>query len=62
VCNFTGCCGSILDRIKGDLSMSVVRKHMRPTLCSLVEQMLSGWLVATRHLSWNLAHARISNS
>jgi hypothetical protein len=55
----------IIDPVTGYLKMSSVFKHMKVRLsivCSLAEQMLSGWLVLTRHSSRNLAHARISNS
>jgi hypothetical protein len=44
--------------------MSSVRKHMKACclLFTFVKQMLSRWLVATRHSSRNLAHACISNT
>jgi hypothetical protein len=56
----------VLDRATYGLRMSSVRKYMKAyllsVLCSLVEQMLSGWPVASRHLSRKLAYARISIS
>jgi hypothetical protein len=42
-----------------------IRTHesLLSVVCSVVvEKMLSGWLVAMRHLPRNLAHARISHS
>jgi hypothetical protein len=56
-------CDSILDWITCDVKVSSVRTHGR--LLSVVywifvEQILSQWLVATRHSSRNIAHARIS--
>jgi hypothetical protein len=57
---FSGCCDDI--KITGELNMLNVQKHMKVCcLCSLiVEEMLSEWLVATRHSPPNFAHARIS--
>jgi hypothetical protein len=44
--------------------MPIIRKHVKAlfVVCAVVvEQMLSGWLVATRQSPRNLAHAHISN-